>query len=149
MPDTLSGESLNLSNTLADPTLTIVAHLGKTTIDLDAGAPILLNQLVESDFPGYAPIVDPSFDVFQSDDENHGEAVSDPLRFTAGALTVPQAANVMYLTIQRGNDPAYLWQCFPLAQAWNFDVQGRSYAAQVRLHSLPDAPAPVDQGQVL
>lgn len=145
MSDILTDESLALSETLNDPTLTIVAHLGKTTIDLDAGTPVLLNQIVECDFPGYAPIVDPAFDVFQHAEAVHGEAVSDPLRWTAGAIVTAQAANCLFLTMQRGADAPKLFQVFPLATPWNFDLLGRSYAAQVRLHSLSEAALPVDQ----
>lgn len=145
MPDVLTDESLNLSNFLTDPTVTIVAHLAKSTIAND-GTPVTLGSLTECDFPGYAPIVNPNFNVFQHTDPLQGEAVSDPLRFTAAGLTVPQIANALYLTIQKGTDPMKFWQIFPLLNPWDFDIDGRSYAYAARLRSIDTDAVPVDQG---
>lgn len=146
MPEVLTDESLTLSQVLTDPTLKIVAHLGKTTIDVD-DPPVALNQLTECDFPGYARVESPAFDVFQTDDPNSGEAVSDPLRFTAGVIVAAQMANCLYLTLQRGSDPVKLWQVFPLANPWQFDVEGRSYASAVRLRSVAEM-APLEDNHL-
>jgi len=137
MPDPLRGESLALQDFLTNPANKIIARLGQTRVPFQT-APTLLVDLVECDFVGYAPIVSPAFNVFQNDDDLTGEALSDPLRFTAGALTAKQTANCLYLTVQMGSNPVQLWKIFPLLDPWIFDVPTRTYATNIRLYSLAE-----------
>ena|ERR1041385_8944607 len=141
MADPLTDESLVLSTLLNDPTVSIVAHLGKTTIDLEQGN-YVLSDIIECDFPGYAPVAPVTFDAFQLPDPIQGEAVSQPIRFTAGAIVTPQAATCAYITVQKQGEAAVLWQLFPLLNEWIFDFAGRSYAFALRVRSLSESFTP-------
>lgn len=141
MPDTLTGESLNLATILADPTNVIVAHLAQNASALDAEV-IDLTGLVECNFPGYAPvqIIDP--DVFETGDDYRGEAVSDPIVFSASdELVTPQNVTAFYLTWQVGSGAATLWRCYPLKEPFVFDVPGRKFPCQVRINSYDNTAA--------
>lgn len=146
MPDVLTGESLALSTLLNDPTEQIVAHLAKSTIG-EGQTITALNQLTECDFPGYAPVQIVNPDCFQTEDEFIGEAVTDPIIFTASDdLVTPQLATAVYVTWKRGADAPLLWRVYPLVGGYVFDLPGRKLPCQLRINSLSEQTVPDDPG---
>ena len=141
MPETLTGESLNLREFLADPANVIVAHLSKHAIALD-GAPLEAGDIVECDFPGYAPQRISDVDVMQDEIAAAGEGVSQPIVFVAGAIVTPQQAHALYLTVVKGPEALIIWKVFPLLPPFNFDVPGRHLTKQIRFTSLDDTATP-------
>lgn len=146
MPDVLTGQSDELSQILTDPSNTIVLHLAKNptaTLDLVGS----LADLRECDFPGYAPVQIVNPDVFEGDDVNVGEAVSDALTFQASsALAVPQVAYAAYLTWQNGAGPINLKDLYELKGGFTFDVPGRIFRVRIRFSSFADNVTPPDLG---
>lgn len=141
MPEILTGESLNLQEVLNDPTVLIVAHLAKNDIPPDFDK-LLLADLVECDFDGYSPIEIMNWDVFQHEDEFLGEAVSEPLLFTAGDAIVPQRASALYLVLYHVDEQVNLWRVYPLEPEFFFDVPGRELLKQIRVSSYDDTATP-------
>lgn len=94
--DTVQGAHLDAE--LSNPALTIVAHLAKTPIALDADS-VPIEGIEECDFPGYAPIVltDHWIDVF--DDETYAEAFFPEVEWVAEDVVTPQLVTAVYVTI--------------------------------------------------
>lgn len=137
MPDVLTGESLVLQNILQDPTVEIVAHLSKSTIDWD-GRVDPATQLVECDFLGYVPVKLENWVCLQSDDPDAGEALSQPIMFQSWDNVVPQLATAVYLTLKKGAGQAKVFKIFPIRPAFGFEVGERPYTCRVRMNSHAD-----------
>lgn len=143
MPDPLTGQSLELNTLLTDPGTEIVAHLSKHPISLDGGA-LLIGDITECDFPGYAAQLLAEFTMMDADSDDHAEALSDPITFKADVIVTPQDAYALYLTLKLGAGEAVIWRVFPLGVPFTFDVKDRQLTKVVRLRSFDDAATPVD-----
>jgi hypothetical protein len=100
------GQPLDVANNaLLDPTVTIVACLAKGPIDVQDRA-IVLADLVEADFPGYAriPIVPGLTDPI--DEVEYFEFDPQPIEFITGAIVTPQViTHIYYLKLVSGANP--------------------------------------------
>lgn len=100
---------------LNDPTRQIVAHLAKNFIP-QAVDTIQLTDLVECDFPGYAPVRIDDWRGVDFENDNYAEAVSGELEWSAGdGIVTPQTICVCYLTLQT-TGAVTLWWPIPLPQ---------------------------------
>lgn len=139
--EALTAESGNLAEILLDPTVSIVAHLTKLPIPEDASG-LTLADLIECDFPGYAPWKITDWDIMQHEDDFMGEAISEPIQFASTGPIIEQLAFGMFVTIQReGGDPV-LWQLFRFDESYAFQYLGRPFECQVRIDSCDDSPLP-------
>lgn len=86
-----------LADALSDPLFEIVAHLAKGPIGQQS-SPLALVNLVECDFPGYAPITLVSNLDTAWEEEGYGEMSSQRIEFIAGAVVVPQRVTHIYYT---------------------------------------------------
>lgn len=95
--DTFEGALLDAE--LNNPALKIVAHLAKNAIPLDSDA-VLIDDLVEADFPGYETLLleAPVVDVF--DEVNYAEAFYQSREWIAGEIVTPQVIYAVYVTIE-------------------------------------------------
>ncbi|HLI95892.1 MAG TPA: hypothetical protein VKT72_07370 [Candidatus Baltobacteraceae bacterium] len=146
MPDVLTAESLNLSNVLTNPTNIIVAHLAQnSSAMLDDAAQ--LSDLVECNFSGYAPVPITNPDCFETGDPLQGQAVSDPIVFSADAhLAGAQMATSVYLTWQVGDGAPSLFRVIRFTQPFIFDVPNRILQFQIRFQSFDDTVTMPDLG---
>ncbi len=143
MPDALTGHSGVLQSLLSDPGTTIVARLSKQPIAIN-GPPLTLADIVECDFPGYAPITVVGWGVEQNPNPIYAEAVSPNLVFVAGALVTPQDCCSLYLTISLGGGATQIWRTYPLVPRFTFDVPDRTMQKVVRVKSFDDTITPPD-----
>lgn len=134
MPEVLPQAASDLMAYLENPTLQIVARLGINPIPLGE-APLALSDMVEASFPGYAPIVNPTWDLMEGFDLYFAEALSQILSFEAGLMVTPQVITSVYLTQQKGTDPVQFFMAFPLPSSIVFDTAGQQYQKQVRVQS--------------
>lgn len=119
---------------LNDPTRTIVAHLAKNFIPQDVES-IQLTDLVECDFPGYAPIRIDDWAGVDFDEDTYAEAVSGELEWVASdAIVNPQAINVAYLTIQDGG-PLHLFWPIPLPVSRTLAKEGDGFVFSFNVSS--------------
>ena len=100
MPEPTPGELLIA--TLTPPNATIIARLAKSvTAYGDDG--INLNNIVECDFPGYAPIVLIDWEDVDPGSVDGVQVLSAVIQFQPLNLITPQAAVAFYLTISAGS----------------------------------------------
>lgn len=130
MADPLTGELANLMVLLDDPANVIVAHLAKNNISPFADS-VVLTDLVECDFPGYAGVPIVGTIPLVSDSERYGSAISQPVAFIADGLIAPQPASAVYVTIaSHGQPPTLLMlDIFPLPIT--FKENGESFVYEV------------------
>jgi hypothetical protein len=131
---TLTGELAALMDWLSDPSRTIVAHLSKAPISFTTGQ-ISLTDLVEADFPGYAPVTIDSWDPIDFEDDLYGEAVSGELQWQAGPIVTPQSIYVAYLTIVEGSNPVKLLWPVVLPLPYVIGAQDETFAFMFRIGS--------------
>ena len=82
----------------SDATAPIIVRTAKNTISDDA-LTIALTDLVQSTYPGYAPITLPDFGLTDEEDDSVGDILSDDLIFEASdAITTPEAITMVYIT---------------------------------------------------
>lgn len=95
--DTVQGAHLEAE--LSNPALTIVAHLAKSPIPVDADS-VPLEGIVECDFPGYEPkvLTDHYIDVF--DDTTYAEAFFPEVEWQAEDVVTPQLVTAVYVTLE-------------------------------------------------
>lgn len=97
MPPTPGGVCDRLNTMLSDPLFSIVARLAKAPSAANVDG-VLLSELVECDFPGYAAVpLTPKIDD-PVDEAHYGEIDSQRITFTVGAITVPQVITHLYVT---------------------------------------------------
>lgn len=132
---TASEELLALLN---DPTKQIVAHLGQNSI-LDDLPTLLLADIVECNFPGYAPISDLEWLADPESVEDCARADTQTLEFVAGNIVTPQLATFVYLTQQEGSDPPKLMRYWPIPEGFLFNSAGDKYAFKAFFLNVQEA----------
>lgn len=101
-------EPATLSDALVEEvetsTAVMLVHLSKAPIaDIKDG--VLLSEITEADFVGYAPVV-PMFEPCDVDDDDYGEIASQEVLFEVGLVETPQLIYFAYLTSQLEEDDA-------------------------------------------
>lgn len=139
MADTLGIAASNLLTYLQNPAVLIVAHLGKNPIAKDV-AQILLTDLVECDFPGYAPVPIKDWEIVEEEGDDYAEALSPEIYFQAATIVTAQQIFSTYLTISEGSNPPVLFQANLLDQPVTIDTEDQAYGINVRFSNaeLPE-----------
>lgn len=97
MLPTPGGQLEAVSTALADPLFVIVARLAKgPTANQDD--PIVLADLIEADFPGYAPVTLTADLSDPVDLDGFGEMTPQQIDFTVGAIVTSQRITHIYYT---------------------------------------------------
>jgi hypothetical protein len=97
----------DINNALADPLLTIVAHLA-TAPSFGSLDILQAGDLTEANFPGYAPVpVKPTLENAM-DFPDFGQMDSFLCQFTTGAIVAPQTITCFYLTASYNNSAPVL-----------------------------------------
>lgn len=133
MSATLVGELAALMDLLTDESNQIVAHLGKNAIPSNAEL-VAAADLVECDFPGYAPIRLTEWTPIFLDDDFYGEADSGEVEWSAGNIVTPQTITCVYVTQKIGDADAGVWNVIvlrePITMALTGDLFWFSFRAQ-------------------
>lgn len=117
---------------LNGPTLPMVLHAAKSPIPDDA-VDVLLADIVECDFPGYAAIPLTGFDETVNDFADVGEALTDVLEFTpSDALVNAQPIFFYYITRHPPGHAVQLMQVVNLPVPIDVSVPGKPIQLQVR-----------------
>lgn len=138
--DELSGESLSLFQNLNNPAVSIVAHLAKSPIDPELDS-IALEDLVECNFVGYAPIPITDWNVFEGEAPDLGEALSPMLEWVAGEDVATQPVTLVYITMQTPGNPIVMLDSQIVTPHFQMDAEGRTFARQYRLYSFDPTEA--------
>ena len=120
-----------LHNSLTTSASPILLRLVKSTIPED-NLEIGWADLVEADFPGYAPISMDSLDEGDVNTPDLGEVISDQLYFTAGVIVTPQAIYATAVTRANANGGHDLLALNPLPEIVVVDTEKQSIPFQVR-----------------
>lgn len=116
----------------------IVAHLAKA-VNADPDDVIALADLVECNFPGYAPVMITDFEDVEPDNQDLADVLSAAIQFTAAGLTTPQTAVAFYLTAHVGSDPAGFLSLEFFGDGFTFMVDGDQLVRQVRFERSLDS----------
>lgn len=130
-----TGQLAELMTFLEDDSNVIVAHLAKNPIATDADV-LTLADLVEADFPGYAPIPLANFDPQDYGDDTLGEALCGELNFEAGAIVQPQTVYAVYLTLKQGSAQEDLFWPVVLERPIEFINQGDVFPGLFRFQMI-------------
>lgn len=134
MPITLEGQAAQIDALLTNPSIAILAHLAKNPIPLDVEGQTI-DDMVECDFPGYAPQpIEEATEVFINE-TNYAEVICGIVTFTAGAIVAPQSAYALYVTIQNGAGPVKLWAVENFPSPVVFENEGQILEREARLLS--------------
>lgn len=134
MPLTLEGEAANIGALLANPAVTILARLAKSTMPLDT-APLTLGDLTEADFPGYAAVPITAAEEIFINEQNYAEVITNTPQWTAGPMVASQDVTAVYLTIKVGTDPEKLWNVEVLPRPFRFEEEGQYFEREIRILS--------------
>ncbi len=134
MPLTYEGESANIEALLANPAVSILARLAKSAMPLDT-APLLLTDLVEADFPGYAAVPITTGEEIFLNEQNYAEVITNTPQWTAGAIVSPQEVTAVYLTMSVSGGPQKLWCVEVLPRPFRFEEEGQVFAREIRILS--------------
>lgn len=128
-----------VATAVADPLRTIVAHLAKGPTDY-SGEAVLLADLVEADFPGYAPIeVRPDL-VNAVEGDTYGFMSPVVLHFEAGNIVTPQAITHIYYTMSVDGVNGGLLSVVPFDNPQVLRAPGDSLEFECNIggHDFPD-----------
>lgn len=147
MSATLIGELASLMGWLRDPSRTIVAHLAKNAI-ADSIDSLALTDLVECDFPGYAPITLSEFTPEFIGDDAYGEANSQECAWTISNPTAMQGITCVYLTITDGLNTHALLRAYPLFPPTTLAEDGDTFLFSFVFQSASESLLPSVFGEV-
>lgn len=94
---------------------------------------VVLTDLVECDFDGYASILDPPFDLITDTDTGIAEGLSFPLVWTAGLAITPQMITGMYTTLQDGSGPELLFDVQRVGLGYLMNTPGQTFGRKLRM----------------
>ena len=135
MEPTPGGQLEALVLRLADPTVQIVARLAKAPIGVPE-AQVVLADLVEADFPGYAavPLVANLDDAI--DEETYGELSPQVVGFDVGAIVTPQRLSHLYVTAKKGDGPVSLLTVISFTNPVNVWLAGQRLEFEIGLAAI-------------
>lgn len=115
MEPTPGGPLAEIYEGLSDPDFVMVARLAKGPIG-QPDATVLLADLVEADFPGYAPVTLMADLEEAWEEEGYGELSPQIVQFTSGTLLAPQAITHLYVTKTYAGEDASLVMAIPFTE---------------------------------
>lgn len=128
----------DLMAALWDETITVRIRAAKSPITPDVDV-LLPEDIIECDFPGYAPIENPTWVPELIDDESWAEAYSQDLTFEAGAIVTPQAITALYLTVQPDAGAETIRSVFVLPTFILMGIEGQRFTRRVRMQATAEA----------
>lgn len=126
----------------ADATAPMIVRTAKNTISDDVFT-IALTDLVESTYPGYAPITLPDFGLTEEDDAAVGDILTDDCIFEASELIVsPEPITMVYITREPAGEAVELCGVIILEQPFVMEKPAQQFmcAARMSSHGLYVAP---------
>lgn len=126
------GELTVLQFLLNTTSYNIKVRLSKNPLPEDLNS-IVLTDLTEADFSGYAPIVNPEFAAPAYNEANYAEAVSVPLIWTVGPAPTPQELTSVYITEAEAAGPDKLLYVHPLPNGSLMHAEGQQFVKQLRI----------------
>lgn len=134
MPDLTESDALLAI--ASDATAPIIVRTAKNTISDDA-LTIALTDLVESTYPGYAPITLPDFGLTDEDDEEVGDVLSDDLVFSASdAIVDPEAITAIFITREPTGLDVELCKVVILETPFIMERPGQQFLCAARMTSV-------------
>lgn len=134
MPGPNSAETDRVLAQLREPSRVILARLHKNTINPLADL-IVLGDLVECDFAGYAPVRLTNWTEEEPLDDDYAEVFSDDIVIAAAAGVEPQTIGGWYLTVEGDGNALSLMQTFPLEAPFVIELEGQEIGKRFRIFS--------------
>lgn len=128
----------DLMSELWDDTRTVRIRASKSPINqlVDTLIPA---DIIECDFPGYAPIENPTWTPELIDDESYAEAYSQDLTFEAGAIETPQSITALYMTVQPDGGAETIRQVWVLPAFILMGIEGQRFTKRVRMFATAES----------
>lgn len=132
MPVPMIGSLTVLQFLLNTTSFNLKVRLAKSILPADQAA-IVLADLTEADFSGYAPIVNPTMSAPVINTSDYAESVSEPLIWTVGPAPTPQTVTALYVTEAEVAGPDKLLFIQPLPAGITLSLEGQQFMKQLRI----------------